>query len=41
MGNLVSNVELETERLWEQLFAFINSVDTVLDQDGVQVLEPK
>ena len=33
--------DLETERLWEQLFAFINSVDTVLDQDGVQVHDPR
>ena len=34
-------MDLETERLWEQLFAFINSVDTVLDQDGVQIHDPR
>ena len=40
MGNLVNNVDLETERLWIQLSAFINSLDTVLDEDGNQVHDP-
>ncbi len=40
VGNLLNNVDLETERLWIQLFAFINSVDTVLDEDGNQVHDP-
>ena len=37
VGNLVNNVDLEAERLWIQLLGFENSLDILLDANGLMV----